>query len=63
MTKNKIPIGGQLSDLQQKNRGVLVDNRWAFVFSTDIDDWIWNRVRQQQVRSRKRIKNEKRKEG
>lgn len=63
MTKNKIPIGGQLSDLQQKNRGVLVDNRWAFVFSTDIDDWICNRVRQQQVRSRKRLKNGKRKEG
>ncbi len=61
MTNRKIPKGGQLSDLQKTNRGVLVDNRWSFIFSTDIDDWIWNRVRQQQVRSRKRIKNEKRK--
>lgn len=61
MTNRKIPKGGQLSDLQKTNRCVLVDNRWSFIFSTDIDDWIWNRVRQQQVRSRKRIKNEKRK--
>jgi len=63
MTNRKIPKGGQLSDLQKTNRGVLVDNRWSFIFSTDIKDWIWNRVRQQQVKSRKRIKNGKRKEG
>ena len=63
MTSNKIPTSTQLSDLQEVRRGVLVDNRWSFVFSTDIKDWIWNRVRQQQVKSRKRIKNGKRKEG
>jgi|TARA_X000001382_G_C3023630_1_gene132484 hypothetical protein len=59
MTDKNIPIGGQLSDLQQTQRGILVDNRWSFVFSTNINDWIWNRVRQQQVKSRKRIKNGK----
>tara|TARA_S200002703_G_C3783010_1_gene241337 strand:+ start:713 stop:901 length:189 start_codon:yes stop_codon:yes gene_type:complete len=59
MTDKNIPIGGQLSDLQQTQRGILVDNRWSFVFSTNINDWIWNRVRQQQVKSRKKIKNGK----
>jgi len=63
MTNRKIPTSTHLSDLQEVRRGVLVDNRWSFVFSTDIKDWIHNRVRQQQVKSRKRIKNGKRKKG
>ena len=63
MTKIKTPICGQLSDLQQNNRGLMGDNRWAFVFSNDIKDWIWNRVRQQQIKSNKKLKNGKRKEG
>ena len=63
MTNRKTPTSTHLSDLQEVRRGALVDNRWSFVFSTDIKDWIHNRVRQQQVKSRKRIKNGKRKEG
>jgi hypothetical protein len=64
MTNRKTPTSTfSISDLQQTNRGILVDNRWAFVFSTDIQDWITQRARKQQFESRKRISNGKRKEG
>tara|TARA_R110000751_G_scaffold298334_2_gene408269 strand:+ start:316 stop:510 length:195 start_codon:yes stop_codon:yes gene_type:complete len=64
MTNRKTPTSSfSISELQQTNRGILVDNRWAFVFSTDIQDWITQRARKQQFESRKRIKNGKRKEG
>lgn len=64
MTNRKTPTSTfSISDLQQTNRGILVDNRWSFVFSTDIKDWIHNRARKQQFESRKRISNGKRKEG
>ena len=64
MTNRKTPTSTfSISELQQTNRGILVDNRWAFVFSTDIQDWITQRARKQQFESRKRISNGKRKEG
>jgi len=64
MTNRKTPTSTfSISDLQQTNRGILVDNRWSFVFSTDIQDWITQRARKQQFESRKRISNGKRKEG
>jgi hypothetical protein len=60
MTNRKIPTSSfSISDLQQTNRGILVDNRWAFVFSTDIQDWITQRARKQQFESKKRISNGK----
>ena len=63
MTDIKVPKCSELSDLQESTRrGLVIDNGYSFVFSTDIRDWITQRKRRQELESRERLKNGKRKQ-
>lgn len=63
MTDKKVPKCSELSDLQEsKRRGLVIDNGYSFVFSTDIRDWITQRKRRQELESREQLKNGKRKQ-
>tara|TARA_X000001382_G_scaffold12580_1_gene8305 strand:- start:475 stop:666 length:192 start_codon:yes stop_codon:yes gene_type:complete len=63
MTDKKVPKCSELSDLQESTRrGLVIDNGYSFVFSTDIRDWITQRKRRQELESRERLKNGKRKQ-
>lgn len=63
MTDKKVPKCSELSDLQESTRrGLVIDNGYSFVFSTDIRDWITQRKRRQELESREQLKNGKRKQ-
>ena len=60
MTDRKPPKYTDLSDLQQSTkRGILIDHGYSFVFSTDMRDWIMQRKRRQELESRERMRNGK----
>ena len=63
MTDRRLPKYTDLSDLQQSTkRGLIIDHGYSFVFSTDMRDWIMQRKRRQELESRERLKNGKRKQ-
>ena len=55
------PQSYYLSDLQSNQRGVSDDHSYSFVFSNKIEDWICQRVRQQQKQSKLRNGNNRNK--
>ena len=58
MNDKKVPNHYQLSDIQKSTRrSLVIDHGYSFVFSTDMRDWITQRGKRQQLKSRKRIKN------
>ena len=55
------PQSYYLSDLQSNQRGVSDYHSYSFVFSNKIEDWICQRVRQQQKQSKLRNGNNRNK--
>ena len=63
MTNRKTPTSTfSISDLQQTNRGMVEDNGYGFVFSSDIQDWIIQRARRLKFESIKTTSKSKKNE-